>query len=58
LLFEALVRKSTSALESAAHAGAASKTRPMTLRGNVKVMALVSRDSGRAKLQRDVGSVG
>jgi hypothetical protein len=55
LAFEALVRKSSSALKSAADARAANRTRPMTPRGNVMAMALVSLDIGRAKLQRDAG---
>jgi hypothetical protein len=37
LLFEALVRKSFSALGSAAHTETTDKTRPTTLRENVKV---------------------
>jgi hypothetical protein len=55
LLFEALVKKSSSALKSPAHAGATNETRPMTPRGNVRAMALVSVDIGRGKLQRDAG---
>jgi len=39
-MFDALVKKSTSALESAAHAGANDSTRAMTLRGTVRVMHL------------------